>query len=137
MSTTWYDVEQSVRAWAKDDWLAGYYDADDADEWAQDTADGCEYTIYYHHQNALWADSDYVQSFEDQVFGVESTQERIQACVFYAINEACLESATEVAEEYGVPTLGRTEKYIYVDTKNASYVFSIPVLTIRYTNPNR
>jgi len=135
--TTWYEVEQDIQRWAKDDWLAGYYDADSADEWAHETADGCEYTIYYHHQNALWADSPYVQSFEDMVFGVEDIQQRIQACVYYAIQEVCLKAASEVILSDGVPTLAREERHIYVDRESASYVVKIPVLTIEHTNPNK
>ena len=135
--TTWYEVEQAIQQWAKDDWLSGNYDADSIDEWAHETADGCEYTIYYHHQNALWAESPYVQSFEDMVFGVEDTQQRIQACVYYAINETCLNAASEVILSDGVPTLAREERHIYVDRESASYVVKIPVLTIEHTNPNK
>lgn len=99
--TTWHEVRNAIDEWAKNDWLAGYYSQDNVDEWAHETADGCEYTIYYHHQNALWADSAYVQSFEDMVYGVDDIQSKIQACVYYAIYESCMEAAAEVMESDG------------------------------------
>ena len=98
MNTTWYEVEEAIQRWAKDDWLAGNYDADSVDDWAHETADGCEYTIYYHHQIDLWRDSDYVQSFEDIVFHARGIQERMQACVYYAIHETCLTAAQRIIE---------------------------------------
>jgi hypothetical protein len=134
MSTTWYDVEEAIYRWAKDDWLAGYYDANSADEWAHDTADGCEYTIYYHHQNALWADSAYVQSFEDMVYGIDDDiQQRIQACVYYAIYEACLNATSEVILSDGVFTTTDDSRLIHA----GGQTFDIPVLGYEYTNPNR
>jgi hypothetical protein len=134
MSTTWYDVEESIRRWATDDWAAGYYDADNVDEWAHDTADGCEYTIYYHHQNALWADSAYVQSFEDMVYGIDDDiQQRIQACVYYAIYEECLNAARHQIESHGIFTVYNKTRPISV----AGERIDVPVLAYDYTNPNR
>ena len=136
MSTTWYEVEQAVKQWAKDDWDMGNYDDTNADEWAHETADGCEYTIYYHHQNSLWADSDYVQSFEDMVYGADTTQQRIQACVYYAIYEACLNAASDVILSEGVFTTSVEERYMYSST-DAGHVVPIPVLAGEYVNPNK
>lgn len=133
--TTWYEVEQAIQRWAKDDWDMGHYDADSADDWAHETADGCEYTIYYHHANSLWMDSDYVRSWEDMIYGVDDIQQAITACVFYAIQETCLLAAYEMCKE-GVPTLAQEDRLIYVDRESASYVVKVPVLTIEHINPN-
>jgi hypothetical protein len=133
MSTTWYDVQDSVTEWAKSDWLNGDYDLETVDDWAHETADGCEYVIYYHHQNALWSSSDYVQSFEDMVYGVDDTQQRIQACVYYAISEACLEAAYEAAKLYGVFTATRERRSVV----SRGEVINITVPGWTYTNPNK
>jgi len=134
--TTWYEVEQAIQQWAKDDWLSGNYDADSIDEWAHETADGCEYTIYYHHANSLWLDSDYVRSFEDMVFGTEDIQERITACVYYAIQETCLLAAYEMSKESVLAT-DTTNRMIAVGTSEGDVFVSIPVLTTRDANPNK
>ena len=126
-STTWYEVEQAIQRWAKDDWLSGYYsdEDDNVERWAHETADGCEYTIYYRHQNDLWADSAYVQSFEDMVYGAESVQDTIQACVYYAIYEKCLEAAYEVMEIDSVLATTTKDKRIRTSTGES---VTIPVL---------
>jgi hypothetical protein len=128
MSTTWYDVEQAIYRWAKDEWLAGYYTNDSADEWAHYTADGCEYTIYYHHQIDLWRDSDYVRSFEDMAFGIEDIQDRMQACVYYAIYEACLNAASDVIMSEGTFTYWQENRVINAGGER----IIIPVLAYEY-----
>jgi len=134
--TNWYEVEQDIQRWAKDDWDLGHYDPDSADDWAHETADGCEYTIYYHHQIDLWRDSDYVRSFEDMVFGFEEIQERMQACVYYAIHETCLNAASDVILSNSVLTTDTTERMISVSTSQGDVRVLIPVLTTREANPN-
>jgi hypothetical protein len=126
--TTWYEVEQAIQRWAKDEWLAGYYTDGSADEWAHYTADGCEYTIYYHHQIDLWRDSDYVRSFEDMAFGIEDIQDRMQACVYYAIYEACLNAASEVIMSEGTFTYWQENRVINAGGER----ITIPVLAYEY-----
>ena len=128
MSTTWYEVEQAIQQWAQDDWRSGNYDADTADDWAHETADGCEYTIYYHHQIDLWRDSDYVRSFEDMVFGFEEIQERMQACVYYAIHETCLNAASDVILSEGTFTYWQENRVINAGGQR----LIIPVLEYGY-----
>lgn len=132
--TTWHEVEKNIQEWAVQDFLDGQYDEDNADEWAHETADGCEYTIYYHHQNALWADSAYVQSFEDMVYGVDDIQQKIQACVYYAIYETALAAATEAIEDHGVPhTITRNKGF---RSSTGDWIVA-PVLDTKTAAPTR
>ena len=132
--TTWYEVEETVQEWAVQDFLAGQYDEENVDQWAHETADGCEYTIYYHHQNALWADSAYVQSFEDMAYGVDDIQDKIQACVYYAIYETALAAGQSAVENIGVPhTVTRTKGF----TASTGDWVVIPVLDTKLAAPTR
>lgn len=97
--TTWWDVRMSVDAWARYGWQTGEFTCmDDIPQWAEETADGCEFTIYYHHQNDLWG-CDEVTKYEDDTYERDDIQTRIQHCVFIAIREACVEAALSVMED--------------------------------------
>ena len=101
MTTTWSEVKESVHEWALTDWLNGQYDEETLDEWAHETADGCHYVIYYRHQDDLWTEGTVTPVHEAEVFidwPNGDIQERIQACVYYAIREACEDAALQAIE---------------------------------------
>lgn len=103
MSTTWYEVEQSIQDWVKDAWQSGDLTPDTVDDWAVETAESCEYVVYYDHQNDLWANSSEVRHMEDDLFistdmGI---QDRIRTCVFEAILSELARAAYQLIEEEG------------------------------------
>lgn len=112
MATTWHDVETAVAEWARYDWLNGYYDSESVHEWAHETADGCEYVIYYHHQNDLWREPE-VQKYEDDTYG-DDIQNRIMQCVYLAIYEALLDAAADVMESDSVLGVRQSEQYVRI-----------------------
>lgn len=101
MPTTWRQVHAAVQEWARQDWLSGYYSADNIYDWADETADGCEYVIYYQHQDDLWCEGTItpVHEIETELSseGILSgdIQQRIQACVYFAIRNALVDAANE------------------------------------------
>lgn len=104
MSTTWHQVQESINTWAVVDWLNGQYteDEDSLYTWAHETADGCEYVIYYRHQDDLWAEGTLTPVHEAEVnldWLDGDIQERIQACVYYAIYDALIEAGREAIEK--------------------------------------
>ena len=105
MSTTWSEVQESINTWALSDWLNGQYedDEDSIETWAHETADGCEYVIYYRHQDDLWAEGTLTPVHEAEVeldWLDGDIQQRIQACVYYAIRQACEAAALSAIEEH-------------------------------------
>lgn len=103
MSTTWYEVEQSIQDWVKDAWQSGDLTPDTVDDWAAETAESCEYVVYYDHQNDLWANSSEVRNMEDH-FAVNpetGIQDRIRICVYEAILSELARAAYQLIEEEG------------------------------------
>lgn len=102
MGTTWHEVKESIHEWALTDWLNGQYDEDTLDEWANETADGCQYVIYYRHQDDLWTEGTVTPVHEAEV-NIDwldgDIQERIQSCVYYAIYEELLTAGNEAMED--------------------------------------
>ena len=102
MSTTWREVKQDIETWAVTDWLSGQYDEYTLEDWAQQTADGCQYVIYYRHQDDLWTEGTItpVHEAEAELDWLDGDiQTRIQACVFWAIYNALVQAGQEAIEE--------------------------------------
>ena len=130
MSTTWNQVVRDIQEWARWDWHNGQFTCiDDIPQWAEETADGCEYTIYYHHQNDLWAYNE-VREYEEYTYERDDIQTRIQHCVFLAIREACTEAALAVMEDENESVLATDvmERFCCV---GGEYM-TIPVLDLCY-----
>lgn len=134
MSTTWYHVQQDIEAWAYQDFMDGHLTYDNLHEWARETADGCEYTIYYHHQIALWADSDYVRSFEDIIEPTNDIQQAMGLCTYIAIEEECVRVGEQTIEDCSVPHV--ITRYHTFRSSTGEYV-TIPILDIELAAPSR
>lgn len=126
MSTTWQQVQEDIKEWARIDWLNGNYDEETVADWAHETADGCQYVIYYRHQDDLWCEGTItpVHEAESYINPTGDIQERIQACVYLAIYEALVEAAHEVMLYDGVMGVRPTERYFRI---HGEYM-SLPVL---------
>ena len=112
MSTTWSEVQESINTWALSDWLNGQYDEYTLDDWAQQTADGCEYVIYYRHQDDLWTEGTItpVHEVEAELEWLDGDiQTRIQACVFWAIYNALVDAGQEAIANNHTLAVRRTE----------------------------
>jgi hypothetical protein len=127
---TWNEVLRNVQEWARYDWRNRHFtDEDDVYQWAHETADGCEYVIYYAHQNELWNYPE-VRQYEDGTYG-DDIQRRIGECVYLAVYEACIDAALAVMQDDETSGMGvRTvERYVNIRGEGVT----IPTLeTYRY-----
>lgn len=119
MSTTWHEVETAIQEWARCDWLSGCYDSESVYEWAHETTDGCEYVIYYHHQDSLWTEGTLTPVHEaevniDWLSSDADIQQRIQACVYSAIYEALVDAANNVMESDSALGVRQSEQYVRI-----------------------
>ena len=126
MSTTWKQVHDDIRHWARIDWLNGNYDEETVADWASETADGCQYVIYYRHQDDLWCEGTItpVHEAEADIDPKGDIQDRIQACVFWAIYTALVDAAHEAMLYDGVMGVRRTERTFHIHGES----MSLPVL---------
>ena len=132
-TTTWWEAKQNINEWIKHDWLNGDMGAtvNDIFVYACETAEGCEYVIYYYHQRDLWAESYEVRAYQDDAIeagctDVESIQE---FCVYHAIKDHITEAAPEIIKQNAVLSTITEDRTIYVNGVSVR----IPVLAIEHT----
>lgn len=130
--TTWREVTESCDRWIEGDTASGDLTWDTLDEWAEQTADGCEYTIYYSHQDALWCegtvtpvhDAEAELSAEGVLSG--DIQDRIGQCVFWAIREYLTTAGERYLRSQSRYETQVGEQWFWSSVHDA--MFSIPVL---------
>lgn len=102
---TWYGVCRSIREIIRTDSDTSNVDLGDPDTWdeyAHEWADGSEWVIYYAKSRELWAESSYVQAWEEEASHLAvgtGIGEQITACVYLAVRQEIMDALQEIAEE--------------------------------------
>ena len=134
--TTWREVTEACDRWIESDAQHGNLTWDNFDEWAHETADGCEYAIYYRHHDALWCEGAVTPVHEVEAElsaqGILSgdIQDRIQQCVFSAIRDYLFYASEKYLRDHSRYETYVGEKEVWFSVEGA--YFSIPVMKGRW-----
>lgn len=91
MSNKWDSVQATLDSWVEAAFESGDLPGDDVERWVHETADGCEFVIWWSEVMDIWNSSPEVQDFEWSAAELftpqQSILERMTLVVYLAIED--------------------------------------------------